>query len=72
MGIFTGYCKKCDKSMSWFIVEGGGLKCKHCGEFNTMKDLWDSEFWYKNRDLKLLYDRVMKISKIKNKKKLFH
>ena len=68
MGLFTGYCKKCKRHISWFIHDGGGITCEHCSEFNTDSDLWDSEFWSRHEDLKLMMDRVTKIIKIKNRK----
>jgi len=65
MGLFKSSCKKCNNYISYFILDADGLTCKKCGEFNTKKDLWDNEFWGRNKDLKLMMDRVNKINKIK-------
>lgn len=65
MGLFESICKKCSGCITYFILEGDGVVCKHCGVFNTKSDLHGNEIWTRNPDLKLIYDRVMKISKIK-------
>ncbi len=66
MGLFESICKKCSYCITFFILEGDGVVCKHCGEFNTNSDLRRNEIWARNPDLKLIYDRVMKINKLKN------